>query len=502
MAEALNALVEHMREIEHLNAALGLMGWDQQVLLPSGAAAARAAQQATLARLAHEKFTSKRTAELLDAAAAETSALPYDSDEASFVRVTRADYEENTKIPSELVAERARLTGLANEVWVKARANDDFAHFVPMLSQLVDNARKIADSLGYSEHPYDALLNMYERGITSNQVKTIFDEHKTALAGLISRISQVGDRVSDAPVHQHFPTEKQREFGLSMIKVIGFDFERGRQDVSVHPFASGIHRTDVRLTTRFDESFLNPALFGIIHEAGHGMYEQGVSANWDNFPSMGSGTSLGVHESQSRMWENIVGRSKGFWTWAYPQLQATFPDQLKNVDLDAFHKAVNKVEPSFIRVEADEATYNLHIMLRFELEMEMISGAVKVENLASEWNQRFEAMIGVTPPNNALGVLQDIHWSFGLIGYFATYALGNMLAAQYYRKALADRPSIPADIANGKFDTLLTWLNENIHQHGRKFTGDELTRRITGEGIQSKYYMQYLEEKYTEIYGL
>jgi carboxypeptidase Taq len=270
----------------------------------------------------------------------------------------------------------------------------------------------------------------------------------------------------------------------------------------VHPFAQSFSRDDVRITTRFYPDFINPALFGMMHEAGHAMYEQGVSARVDALPLVGEGTSLGVHESQSRMWENIVGRSKGFWSWALPQLQRTFPHQLGSIDLETFYRAINKVSPSFIRVEADEATYNLHIMLRFEIEMELLAGTVKPADLARVWNERFEAFFGIVPPTDTLGVLQDIHWSAGLIGYFPTYALGNMLAAQYYRAAIAGRPSIPADIANGKFDTLHTWLTENIHQHGRKFTADELTRRITGESIQSKYYMDYLREKYGQIYGL
>jgi carboxypeptidase Taq len=288
---------------------------------------------------------------------------------------------------------------------------------------------------------------------------------------------------------------------MEVVRSFGYDFDRGRLDETVHPFATSFSRDDVRITTRFLPEFLNPALFGTMHEAGHAMYEQGIAPELDATP-LGGGTSLSVHESQSRMWENIVGRSKPFWAWALPKLQAVFPQQLGGVDLDTFYKAINIVKPSYIRVEADEATYNLHIMLRFELEMELAAGKVKVADLPQEWNDRFEASFGIRPPTDAVGVLQDIHWSGGMIGYFPTYALGNLLSAQYYNQAIREVSSIPDDIASGRFDTLLGWLNDRIHRHGRKFTADELTRRITGEGIQSRDYIAYLETKYAEVYGL
>ncbi len=302
-------------------------------------------------------------------------------------------------------------------------------------------------------------------------------------------------------LHQRFDIPKQRAFGVMVVSAYGYDFNRGREDEVVHPFCTTFSQGDVRITTRFNPDFFNPALFGTMHESGHAMYEQGVDPSLEGTP-LSRGTSLGVHESQSRMWENFVGRSKPFWNWAFPKLQDTFPDQFKGVNADQFYRAINKVQPSYIRVEADEATYNLHIMLRFELEMDMIAGKIAVNDLPEAWNEMFQAFLGVTPPTDKVGVLQDVHWSNGLIGYFPTYALGNLLAAQYYQKALQDRPSIPDDIANGKFDTLLGWLRENIHRHGRKFTAEELTQRITGESIDCKYYMQYLQNKYGEIYGL
>jgi carboxypeptidase Taq len=501
MGEKYQELVTFLDDLRNLGTIGGLLGWDQQVMMPAAAAQRRGAQMATLSRIRHEMATSEKAARLLEDAERETAGMGYDSDEVSMIRVAKKDFEEENKLPSEFVAEVARARATAHNVWTQARANNDFRSFQSTLEYLLELKQKEAEYRGYTEHPYDALLGQYERGILASQVKAIFDEHKPPLIKLIAEVKKHSDRVNNAVLHQHYDIDKQRDFALDVVKGFGFDFERGRQDVAVHPFCSGFSRGDVRITTRFYEDFLNPSLFGMMHEAGHGMYEQGIPEPLDG-TILGTGTSLAVHESQSRMWENIVGRSRGFWSWAFPKLKALFPDQLAKSDAESFYRAINTVEPSFIRVEADEATYNLHIMLRFELEMDMVAGKVKVSDLPEEWNDRFEAYLGIEPPNDREGVLQDIHWSMGLMGYFSTYALGNLLAAQYYRKAVEDRPSIPHNIASGKFDTLLTWLNENIHKHGRKFTSDELTRRLTGEGIQSRYYMEYLEKKYGEIYGL
>jgi carboxypeptidase Taq len=500
MGEKYQQLLARLTDIQNLNFAAALLGWDQQTYMPQGSSEPRASQLETLARLSHVMFVSDETARLIEDATKEVEGAAYDSVEASLIRVVKQDYDDQVKLPTALVAEISRETTLAHEVWAKARANNDFAAFQSTLEKLFELARKAADYLGYKEHPYDALLNQYERGITSAQVKKIFDDHKPELVALIHAISTHEDRVKNDVLHQAFDVEQQRAFSTKVATAIGFDFTRGRLDVALHPFCTHFGREDVRLTTRFNPNFLNPALFGTMHEAGHGMYEQGSGADLEHTPLSG-GTSLGVHESQSRMWENIVGRSKGFWKWALPHAQEHFP-ALRGVDLDTFFKAINKVKQSYIRVEADEATYNLHIMLRFELEMGLIDGSVKIADLPKEWNARFEAYLGIVPPNDTQGVLQDIHWSSGLIGYFATYALGNLLSAQYYNKALQQHPSLPDEISEGKFDTLLGWLRENIHQHGRKYTSDELTRRITGESIQSRDYMRYLKTKYSEVYGL
>lgn len=501
MGEKFDALKARLGEIHNLNMAAALVSWDQQTYMPPGGAEAKAAQLATLSRLSHEMFVSDETGHLIEDAAREVEAMPYESDEASLVRVIRQDYAEQTKLPTELVAELTRQTTLAHGVWASARANNDFRTFQPALEKIVELTVRQAEYLGYENEPYDALIDQYERGITTQQVKAIFDAHKPELVQLIADIRANADAVSDVLLHQPFDIDRQRAFGLEVVQAYGYDLNRGRQDVAVHPFCTNFSRNDVRITTRFNPDWLNPALFGTMHESGHAMYEQGVAPSLEGTP-IGTGTSLGVHESQSRMWENMVGRSKGFWSWALPRLQASFPDQLGGVDLDTFYKAINKVQPSFIRVEADEATYNLHIMLRFELETEMVAGKLNIADLPEAWNERFEAFFGITPTSDTVGVLQDVHWSSGLIGYFPTYALGNLLAAQYYNQALKAHPSIPDEIASGKFDTLRGWLNTHIHQHGRKFTSAELTQRVTGESIQSRDYIQYLKTKFGEVYGL
>ncbi len=501
MGDKFQALQAHLAEIHNLQMASRLLGWDQQTQMPPGGAHARAAQLATLSRLSHELFTSEQTARLLEDAAQEVEGMDYDSDEASLIRVVKLDHDDAIKLPTALVAELASASALAHEVWAKARAENNFRAFQPALEHIIDLTMQVAEHRGYDEHPYDALIGVYERGITTRRVAEIFDEHKPALIKLIADVTANADRVSDAVLHQHFDLEKQKAFGLKMVQAYGYDMTRGRQDPAVHPFETSFSRDDVRITTRFNHDWLNPALFGTMHEAGHAMYEQGSAPELDG-TMLGGGTSLGVHESQSRMWENIVGRSKPFWNWALPQLQAVFPEQLAGVDLDTFYRAINRVQNSFIRVEADESTYNLHIMLRFEIETALVSGQIKPSDLPEEWNDRFESFFGIAPPTDTLGVLQDVHWSSALIGYFPTYALGNLLSAQYYNKAVKDRPNIPDDIANGRFDSLRTWLNENIHRHGRKYTSDELTRRVTGEGIQSRDYLAYLQKKFTEVYGL
>lgn len=501
MTSALEQLKTRLSELTSLNEARAVLDWDMQTQMPSGGAQARARQVAILTRLAHEMFTADETRVLLERAAAELQGANPRSDDVNLVRVSRRDYEQNSKLPAKLVTELSQTTSLAHEIWAKARTENNFKAFAPTLEKIVNLTIEKAHYLGYTDHVYDALLDTYEPGMKTADVQRIFADLRKDLIGLVQAISARQDRVSDAVLHQPYDEGKQRAFAEMVIQQFGYDFNRGRQDRAVHPFCTSFSRDDVRITTRFNPKWLNPALFGTLHETGHALYEQGVGAALaDN--ALGSGVSLGVHESQSRLWENIVGRSRGFWSHFYPQLQATFPDQLGKVDLDAFYRAINSVKPSLIRVEADEVTYNLHIMVRLELEIDLVSQKLKVSDLPEAWNAKYKDYLGIVPPTDSDGVLQDIHWSGGLIGYFSTYSLGNLLSVQLYDTAVRAYPSIPQEIGRGKFDTLLNWLRENIHQHGRKFDPPDLIVRATGEPLQARSYMAYLRSKYSEIYGL
>lgn len=498
----LQELKTHLADVIHLQHAAGVLGWDQQTYMPPGGAEARAEQLATLSRLAHEMFVAETTGALLEQAAAEVDGAGYDSDEAALVRVVQHDYDLATRVPTKLVEEIARTTTLAHEVWAKARQANDFASFAPMLDKIYDLMRQQADALGYEDRMYDALLDQYEPGMKTAQVEALFAELREELVPFVAAIFERLDAVDDTPVKLNYDVDKQAEFGLKVIEQLGYDMTRGRQDKAVHPFTTEFSINDVRITTRYQEDWMPAALFGSIHEAGHAMYEQGSDPRLEG-TMLAGGTSLGVHESQSRMWENLVGRSRGFWQYFYPDLQKLFPEQLGAVNLDAFYKAINAVSRSLIRVEADEVTYNLHIMLRFEMENDLLEGKLAVNDAPDYWNAKMESYLGITPPDNGKhGVLQDVHWSSGLVGYFPTYSLGNFLSVQYWDKALADVPSIPDDIASGNFATLLDWLRANIHVHGRKYWPTELTERVTGEPIQVRSFMRYLKDKYTPIYDL
>jgi carboxypeptidase Taq len=501
MGEKYQKLAAHLAQLHNLTIAYRVLSWDQQVNMSPAGDAARATQMATVWRLRHELFASDKTAHLLEEAAREIEGMPFDSDEASLIRVARREYDAAVKQSSEFVARLTQARNLATTIWAKARANNDFKAFQPTLEQLIDLKIEEAQQIGYTAHPYDALLEQVEPGMTTAEVKAIFDGHRPPLTALIAAIAKQANKISDAPVHQHFEIEKQREFGLSISKAFGFDYNRGRLDISVHPFEVQFSRDDVRMTTRYDENFLNPALFSMLHETGHGLHAQGFGTSVEGtYLSDLDASSGAIAESQSRMWENVVGRSRGFWKWAYPKLKDKFPAQFAKVDVEAFYRAVNTVRPQFIRVEADEATYNLHIILRFELELELLTGKLKVADLPGAWNGRFEQFFGIVPPSDKEGALQDIHWSQGAFGYFPSYALGNLLSAEFFNKAVQDIPSIPEDITRGKFDPLLNWATTNLYQHGRKFTAAELVRRVTCDPIQWQPYLAYLEAKFKEIY--
>lgn len=492
-------LLARVKEIGHIVSAAAVLGWDQQCYMPAGGAAERAEQLALLSTIAHERFTASETGDLLAAAETEAAAQDPDSDERLTLRVLRRDYDQSVKIPTSLVAELAKAEALGHEVWVKARAESNFAHFAPSLEKILELSRRKADYLGYTAHPYDALLDQYEPGATSAEVERIFAELRVGLVELVRHIKS-RPAADDTPLRRNFPADAQKAFGEAIIAKMGFDFGRGRQDRAVHPFCTSFGKDDVRITTRFETNWLPSALMGTIHETGHALYEQGFRAEDDNTPLSGA-VSLGIHESQSRLWENVVGRSHGFWEVYYKPLQAAFPGVLDDVTLDGFYRAINKVEPSFIRVEADEATYCLHIMLRFEIEKRMIAGTLAVKDVPAAWNALMEEYLGITPPDDAHGCLQDVHWSSGLFGYFPTYALGTMLASQLFDKATGDHPEIVSDLAKGEFASLLGWLRTHVHAPGRRYLPRELVERVCGEPAQSRSYLNYLNTKFRAIYG-
>lgn len=499
----MEAQLEYLRSllarVHDLNSAAAVLEWDQETYMPDGATEARAHQVATLRRLAHEYFTADEIGRLLEELEPEVAGLDAGTTEASLVRVTRRDYDLARKLPAELVAALAEAVALARQAWKSARELNRYAMFSPHLERLVElNIRK-AEALGYEDHRYDALLDQYEPGMTTAALQRVFGDLRRRLVPIVLAIAD-RPQVDDALLHRHYDRDTQWSFGMSVLRDIGYDFERGRQDVSAHPFTTSFSITDVRLTTRLDEHFFSSAFFGTLHEAGHGLYEQGVDRALERTP-LAEGTSLGMHESQSRLWENLVGRSRPFWEHYFPRLQAAFPDALGDADLDAFYRAINRVAPSLIRVEADEVTYNLHIMVRFELELAMVEERVPVTDLPELWNTRMEEYLGLRPDTNAVGILQDVHWSIGTLGYFPTYTLGNLMSVQLFDQAHRDLADLDARIAEGRFDTLLEWLRDRVHRHGRTRTAGEILHDVTGAPLSADPWLAYIRRKYAEVYG-
>jgi len=501
MSTHLEQLKQRLAQVSDLDAAVAVLSWDQQVNMPPGGSDARAHQLATVQTLAHTTFVADETGQLLRDAAAETTGLPYDSDDASLVRVAQREYDKLRRVPESLVAERARATALAFDAWVQARAASNFGHFQPHLERAVELAIRYAEALGYEDCLYDALLDQFEPEMKTAQVAQVFKTVKDGLVPLVQAIAERGQPVDDSVFDQEYPDQAQWDFGLLVLQDMGFDFKHGRQDRSAHPFTTSFSPHDVRTTTRVMPGHFQTGLFGTIHEGGHALYEQGIRIETDRTP-LADGASLGVHESQSRLWENIVARSRDFWTHYLPRLRETFPLQLDGVNVDTFYRAINKVEPSLIRVEADEVTYNLHIFLRFELEQDLLQGRLAVSDLPQAWNAKMEEYLGIIPPNDALGVLQDIHWADGYFGYFPTYSLGNLLSIQFYERMLQDIPNLATQIAAGQLLPLRDWMHDHIHIHGKKFTPAKLIRTVTGQDLDAAPYLAYLWEKYTAIYEL
>ena len=493
--ENLRQLKERLAQISDVSSANGLLMWDRQTYMPKGGVAGRAEQTATLSRIAHEMLVDAETGRLLEA----LDQPDPSSEDGALVRRARREYEKATRLPGELVAEISRTTALAEPAWVEARERSDWSLFAPHLETILPLQREAAEHLGYEDHRYDALLDGYEPGAKKARLEKMFEELKTELVPLIRSISERDGEDREAPLHNAFDEKAQERFGEEVITRFGYDWDRGRQDRTVHPFCIGLTPGDVRITTRFDPGWLSPALFGTMHETGHALYEQGVDPAYARTPLSG-GTSMGIHESQSRLWENLVGRSRPFWSHFYPGLQKAFPEALGEFELEGFYRAINAVSPSEIRVEADEVTYNLHILLRFELEVALIEGSLSVSDLPSAWNAKMEEYLGITPENEATGALQDVHWSAGLFGYFPTYTIGNVLSVALFDEAISAYPAIPEQIAEGEFSTLLGWLRENVHRHGSRYYPDELIERVTGRPLDAAPYLKYLKNKFGQLY--
>jgi carboxypeptidase Taq len=499
--DRLKALKERLTEVNDLESAASLLHWDQSTYMPPGGAGARGRQLATLGRIAHEKFISPEIGNLLEDLSAYEESLPYDSDEASLIRITRHDYEKAVKIPASFMAELYKHTAASYEVWTKARPENDFKAVISNLEKTLDLSRQMADFFPGYEHIADPLIDFSDQGMKAATIRSLFSELREQLVPLVQAITSQPEP-DDSFLYRSYPEQRQLAFGLEVVSRLGYDLDRGRQDKTHHPFMTKFSLGDVRITTRVKEDDLIWALFSTVHEAGHAMYEQGIRSEYEGLP-LARGTSSGVHESQSRLWENLVGRSRGFWKFFYPKLQEVFPDQLGSVSLADFYRAINKVERSLIRTEADEITYNLHVMMRFDLELEMLEGRLAIKDLPEAWNERFRSDFGLIPPDNTDGVLQDVHWYAGLIGgAFQGYTLGNIIGAQFFEKVLADKPEILTELEAGHFETLYTWLEEKVYQHGRKFNPTELVERVTAGPMRIEPLVRYLRTKYGELYQL
>src|SRR5882757_7116601 len=500
-ADHMADLKRRLLEISDIGAAGSLLDWDQSTHMPSGGAVARGRQGALLRRLAHEQMVDPDLGGLLDALTSHAENLDPDSDDACLIRVARRDFEKAIKVPSDHVARANELASASYDVWTRARPANDFAAVLPFLEQTLDLTREYAAFFAPYDHIADPLIDDADQGMTTSSIRDLFANLQRELVPMVRAIAEQPP-TDDRCLHSVFDEDDQLDFGLMVAERMGYDVNRGRLDETHHPFCVKCSLGDVRITTRVVKNDIGQALFSTLHEAGHAMYEQGVDAAFEGTP-LGRGASSGVHESQSRLWENVVARSPGFWRHYYPVLQRMFPGQLGRVPLDTFYRAINKVERSLIRTDADEVTYNLHVMLRFDLELAMLEGRLAVRDLPDAWRARIESDLGVTPPDDRDGVLQDVHWYGGIVGgAFQSYTLGNIMSAQFFAAARRDIPDLDAQIGAAQFAPLRAWLTERIYRHGRKFTAPEIVERATGEPLSIAPYLAYLNKKYGELYGL
>jgi carboxypeptidase Taq len=498
MTSPLDQLRLRLAEVSDLGDVGQLLEWDQQTMMPAGGAAGRAEALATVRRVIHEKFVSQETGGLLDAAQAALDGADPDADDASLVRVTRRRWDKARRVPIELAAERAKAASLGQEGWARARAESDFGAFAPYLDRNLELARRYVDCFDDFDCAYDVLLDDFEPGMRTSTVNHLFAQLKSELVPLIATLADNSDRIDDSCLHGKFRIKRQRRLVDEVVSLMGFDPSAWRIDTAVHPFATSLGSHDVRITTRWDEAFFPSALYSAMHECGHGLYEAGIAPALQRTP-LGHAESLGLHESQSRLWENMVGRGRAFCGVLAP---LTAEELKAPLDPDGLYRAVNRVQPSLIRVEADEATYSLHVVLRFELEQELIDGRLSIGELPEAWNARVKAYLGLDVPDDAHGVLQDVHWGIGAIGYFPTYALGNLIAGQLWERVHDEIPDLDDRLASGELGTLREWLREHVHRHGAKYSMPELLERVVGTTIAVDPFVAYLKRKLSDVYGI
>lgn len=480
-----------------INYASAVLGWDQEVFMPEKGFEHRGRQLATLGSMAHDIVTSERYGNILSELSGRGDLSVAEADN---VRLSKEDYDKHSKVPAALVEKISMQVSKSYSVWIHARRENNYALYAPELDKMLALKKEEADFVGYKEHVYDAMLDDYEKGATVSMLNPIFDEVKEKLPALLDKI-KAASQVDDSFLRRNYPRQGQWDFSIDVLRGMGYDFEAGRQDISEHPFTTSFSPQDVRVTTRVDENDFASLLWSSIHEGGHALYEQGLSSDYYGLP-LGEAASLSIHESQSRLWENCVGRAMPFWKHFYPRLQQQFPSQLNDVSVDAFYKGMNKVQPSLIRTESDELTYHFHVMIRYEVEKALFENTVSVKDLSAFWNEQYQKYLGVSATNDKEGVLQDVHWAHGSFGYFPTYSLGSFYAAQFYKQATKELNGLEAQIANGEFTDLLQWLRKGVHQYGRKYRSEELCNKLTGQGLSFAAFMEYATEKYTGIYGL
>ena len=492
-----NDYKEYSVKIYDVSMAMGVLSWDQETKMPKNGNKFRAQQLSTLAKIRFELFTNNKYGELLEKLFNDNS-LSFD--EKRNVTLSRKDYLKRKKYSAEFIGRESELISTAFSDWRIAKEKNDFKLFKNSLEKLVELRKEECEIIGYINHPYDSLLDKYEPNLTTKDVDLIFDDVKNQLVPFINKISQ-NNNIDDSFFYQHYDHKKQWDFGIDLLKQMGYDFDSGRQDISAHPFSSHFSPEDARVTTRIDEKNLSEMIWSCIHEGGHALYEQGILSENYGTP-LGNSISLGIHESQSRLWENHIGRSLPYWKNNFSLLKSYFPEQLNNINYKSFYNACNNVKPSFIRTNADELTYHLHVLIRYEIEKDLIEGSINVNDLPLIWNEKYYKYLGIKVPNDSIGVLQDIHWSHGSFGYFPTYTLGSFYAAQFYNKASTEISDINLKIEKGNTVELLNWLRKNIHNHGERYDAKDLCKMLTGEELNFKYFMDYAKNKYSKIYNL